>query len=263
MLGLPRNIWFGIGGVLLAVVLYLGFSGDDAPGEGEAKVARKKKGTKKKGTKKSERSRGSNVSEAGGVGVSKMCARLDCTQAQLEAFKAMAKAHRKETSAQRRALAEAHAQIAAEFAEEALDAAAIDAAYDAMATQRSSIDDSARGVLEALHAKLSTPQREALAKLVARHGPTMLLARPAGTKSRAGKRGRRGKRRGRKKKGSRRTGPTFEARQAPPAAPEAGGTGDAQDDEATLEEPERTAIADEAPPPESPAAPTDEEPAPQ
>lgn len=187
MLGLSRNTWFAIGGVLLVGVLYFGFSGDDESAEG-AKVEDGKKKSKRKKKKRSDK--GAVVE--GGVGVGKMCAKLDCSEAQLNSFKEMVKQHRKQTSPQRRALAGAHAKIAAEIAEDTLDTIALDDAFTDAAEQRAAIDNDARGVLEAMHGKLSAEQREALAKLVARHGPTTLLARPpAGGESTKGKKGRR------------------------------------------------------------------------
>ncbi len=192
MLGLSRNTWFAVGGVMLVGVLYFGFSSDEEAGE-DAKVV---SGKKKNKGKKKKRSDKSAVVE-GGVGVGKMCAKLDCSEAQLEAFKEMVKQHRKQTSTQRRALAGAHAKIAAEIAEDTLDTAALDEAFADAADQRAAIDNDARGVLEAMHGKLSAEQREGLAKLVARHGPTMLLARPAdedeNKKSSKGKKGKRKK----------------------------------------------------------------------
>ncbi|MCR9162265.1 MAG: hypothetical protein ACE37F_31050 [Nannocystaceae bacterium] len=200
MLGLSRNTLFAVGGVLLVGVLYLGFSGSDDATEEDAKVAT----GKKKNKRKKKRSNKGTVSE-GGVGVAKMCAKLDCSEAQLTSFKDMVKAHRKQTSTQRRALAGAHAKIAAELAEETLDTAALDDAFADAAEQRAAIDDDARGVLEAMHGKLSGPQREGLAKLVARHGPTMLLARPAdgdSHKKSAKAKGKKGKRKGKGKRSS-------------------------------------------------------------
>ena len=203
MLGLSRNTWFAIGGVLLVGVLYFGFSGDDEPAD-DAKVENGKKKNKRKKKKRSDK--GAVVE--GGVGVGKMCAKLDCSEAQLNSFKEMVKQHRKQTSAQRRALAGAHAKIAAEIAEDTLDTAALDDAFADAAEQRAAIDNGAREVLEAMHGKLSAEQREGLAKLVARHGPTMLLARPAdggeSKKSAAGK-GKKGKRKGKGKKGKRKS----------------------------------------------------------
>jgi len=200
MLGLSRNTWFGIGGVLLAVVLFLGFTGDDEPKDDDAKAADAKNKNKRKGKKRRDKAA---VVEAGGLGIAKVCAKLDCSDAQLESFKAMVKDHRTQTSAQRRALAAAHAKIAAELAEETLDTAALDLAFAEAAEQRAAIDENARAVLEAMHGKLAGPQREALAKLVARHGPTMLLARPAdggnaSKVSKPGRPGKKGRRKGRK-----------------------------------------------------------------
>lgn len=222
MLGLSRNTWFAIGGVLLVGVLYFGFSGDDESAE-DAKVENGKKKNKRKKKKRSDK--GAVVE--GGVGVGKMCAKLDCSEAQLNAFKEMVKQHRKQTSTQRRALAGAHAKIAAEIAEDTLDTAALDDAFADAAEQRAAIDNDARGVLEAMHGKLSAEQREGLAKLVARHGPTMLLARPAdggdSRKSAKGK-GKKGKRKG--KKGKRKS-LQFEAKtkDASPAGDTDGGDG--------------------------------------
>jgi uncharacterized membrane protein len=197
MLGLSRNTWFAIGGVLLVGVLYFGFSGDDDAAKGDKVENRKKKGKRKK-----KRSDKGTVAQ-GGVGVGKMCAKLDCSEAQLKSFKEMVKQHRKQTSAQRRALAGAHAKIAAEIAEETLDTEALDDAFADAGEQREAIDASARGVLEAMHGKLSAPQRETLAKLVARHGPTMLLARSTdgeGSKSGPKRKRKRGGKKGRKSK---------------------------------------------------------------
>ncbi len=194
MLGLSRNTWFGIGGVLLAVVLYVGFSrGDDAKKADDAVAAQKKKKGGKKRKKKP-----AAIAE-GGIGVGKVCARLDCSAEQLSSLKSTVKEHRKRTSTNRRALAEAHAKIAAELAEAELDTIALDDAYAAAQNERSAIDDDARSVLESFHGTLTASQREGLAKLVARHGPTMLLARPAAgsdNKKRSG-----GRRKGRRKRG--------------------------------------------------------------
>lgn len=194
MLGLSRNTWFFIGGVMLVVVLYLGFSGDDSDANEDASAqankAKKRKG-KGRGKGKRDKSRGG---ESGGVGVGKMCAKIDCSEAQLSSFKGMVKEHRKNTTSQRRGLAEAHAKIAAELAEDTIDTEALDEAFEDALTHRADMDNSARGVLEAMHAKLSAAQREGLAKLVARHGPSMLLSRPTGGPQKSGsKKGRRKK----------------------------------------------------------------------
>lgn len=160
---------------MLVVVLYLGFSGGDDDVKADP-TTQGKKGKKSKRKGKRDKAR---AGESGGVGVGKMCAKLDCSEAQLASFKGMVKEHRKNTSSQRRGLAEAHAKIAAELAEDAIDTAALDDAFEDATTQRAEMDNSARGVLEAMHAKLSSAQRESLAKMVARHGPSMLLSRPA------------------------------------------------------------------------------------
>lgn len=188
MLGLSRNTWFLIGGVMLVVVLYLGFSGDDNDANedpsAQANKANKRKG-KGKGKGKGKRDKGRS-GESGGVGVGKMCAKIDCSEAQLSSFKGMVKEHRKNTASQRRGLAEAHAKIAAELAEDTIDTEALDEAFEDALTHRAEMENSARGVLEAMHAKLSAAQREGLAKLVARHGPSMLLSRPAGAPQKSG-----------------------------------------------------------------------------
>ncbi len=197
MLGLSRNTWFGLGGVLLAVALYLGFSkADDEQGADESgdAVAADKKGGHKRGKKRSKKPA---AAADGGLGAGKMCARLDCSEAQLGALKSMLKEHRSQTSGNRRALAEANAKIAAELAEAELDVAALDDAFASAATEQSAIDANARAVLESLHGELNEPQREALAKMVARHGPTMLLARPASDSKRRGGGNRKGRKRGR------------------------------------------------------------------
>ena len=220
MFGLSRNTWFGIGGVLLAVVLFLGFSGDDEPEGDEAKAADAKSKNKRKRKKRRDKTA---VVEAGGLGIAKVCAKLDCSEAQLESFKAMVKDHRNQTSTQRRALAAAHANIASQLAEETLDTAALDAAFADAAQQRTAIDDHARGVLEAMHGKLAGPQREALAKLVARHGPTMLLARPADAAPTNASKGSRKKGKGKRGRKKGKKGMQFQMRKTVPSAK--GGTG--------------------------------------
>ena len=251
MLGLSRNIWFGIGGVLLAVVLYVGLSGDGTPDDDKAKV---QAGKRKKGRKKKKKDNKASASESGGLGTGKLCAKLDCSEAQLDSFKGMIKEHRKQTSSARRALAEAHAKIAAELAEETLDTAELDDAYAAASEHRQAIDASARGVLESMHGKLSTPQREALAKLVARHGPTVLLSRPSGAPGKAkGKpRGKKGRRKKGKHKGLRLNARQPKAQVDP--APSA--TSGAAPDEA-----EAPAEQPETPSPTEPPAPSDSAPA--
>ncbi|MEM6292309.1 MAG: hypothetical protein AAGA54_13630 [Myxococcota bacterium] len=196
---MSRNTLFVIGGALLAVVLYFGYAGGDEAEPDDAKVAAKKK----KGAKKKKHSKRAPSGSEGGVGVGKMCAKLDCSEAQLKSFKSMVKDHRKQTTANRRALKEAYALIAAEYAEDALDTAALDDAFAQVLEERSAIDVHARGVLEAMHGKLTAQQREGLAKLVALHGPTTLLERPKhadANKGRKGK-GRKGKHKGKGHKG--------------------------------------------------------------
>ncbi|MGH1345425.1 MAG: periplasmic heavy metal sensor [Nannocystales bacterium] len=191
MLGLSRNTWFLIGGVMLVVVLYFGFAGDEGDAKDDA-TAQAKKGKKRKGKRKREKTR---AGDSSGVGVGKMCAKIDCNEAQLASFKSMVKEHRKNTSSQRRGLAEAHAKIAAELAEDTLDTEALDEAFEDATAHRAEMDNSARGVLEAMHAKLSAPQRESLAKMVARHGPSMLLARPSATSKKPQSKPKKGRRR--------------------------------------------------------------------
>ncbi len=185
MFGLSRNTLFIIGGALLAVVLYFGYSGGDEAEEDGATVATKKK---KRSKKKKHGKRPSSGGE-GGIGVGKMCAKLDCSEVQLSSFKTMVKDHRKQTTPNRRALKEAYALIAAEYAEDDLDTAALDDAFARVLEERSAIDAHARGVLEAMHGKLTTQQREGLAKLVALHGPTRLLERPKHGDSGKGRKG--------------------------------------------------------------------------
>ena len=202
MLGLSRNVWFGIGGVMLAVVLYLGFSGGDAAEGSKDAQAQKAKSKKGKGKRKKRVAGGG---DGGGVGIGKVCARLDCSKEQLTAFKALVKEHRKGTAPQRRGLSEAHVKIAAELSEDTLDTAALDEAYADAAQQQAQLDASARGVLVAMHAQLSSAQREALAKMVARHGPTKLLARPSSASPARSKKGRK-KRGRRRRKGKKKDG---------------------------------------------------------
>ncbi len=229
MLGLSRNTWFLIGGALLVVVLYLGFSGDD-----DAQDDTTAQGTKGKRKHKSKRDKGSS-GESGGVGVGKMCAKLECSEAQLTSFKDMVKEHRKNTSSQRRGLAEAYARIAAELAEETIDNVALDDAFEDAAGHRAEIENGARGVLEAMHAKLSGTQREGLAKMVARHGPSMLLSRPS-TGTKAPKKGKPAK------KGTRKKGMTLRSRSVPSAA--LGGSAQpATADPAALSRPSKAGIA--------------------
>jgi uncharacterized membrane protein len=232
MFGLSRNTWFAIGGVMLAVVLYLGFSGgDDAASGDDDKVVRKSKG-KGKGKGKGKRAGGSG-GERGGMGIGKVCARLECSETQLSSFRTLVKGHRTETKTQRRSLAEAHAKIAAELAEDTLNSAALDEAFAAVATERSAIDASARRVLETMHAQLSWTQRETLAKLVARHGPTLLLARPTPGSSKKGRGKGKGKGKGRrKKKGKRKKGHKGGTRTTPEAGTPAEGTEPADSPEA-------------------------------
>ena len=162
---------------MLVVVLYLGFTGEDGDAKKDDPTAQGKK-AKAKHKRKGKRDK-ARVTESGGVGVGKMCAKIDCSEAQLASFKSMVKEHRKNTSRQRRGLAEAHAKIAAELAEDRLDTDALDEAFEDATTHRSEMNNSARGVLEAIHTKLSAAQREGLAKMVARHGPSVLLSRPS------------------------------------------------------------------------------------
>lgn len=203
MLGLSRNTWFLVGGVMLVVVLYFGFSGDDGDAKDDA-TAQAKKGKKRKGKGKRDKARGG---ESGGVGVGKMCAKIDCSEAQLSSFKGMVKEHRKNTSSQRRGLAEAHAKMAAELAEDTIDTEALDEAFEDATAHRAEMDNSARGVLEAMHAKLSSAQRESLAKMVARHGPSMLLARPATGAPKSKSKSKPKSKKGRRNRGSRRALP--------------------------------------------------------
>jgi len=198
MLGLSRNTWFLVGGVMLVVVLYFGFSGGDDDAKKDDATAQAKKGKKRRGKGKRDKTRGG---ESGGVGVGKMCAKIDCSEAQLASFRGMVKEHRKNTSSQRRGLAEAHAKMAAELAEDTIDTDALDEAFEDATAHRAEMDNSARGVLEAMHAKLSAAQRESLAKMVARHGPALLLSRPSAGASRSTSKSKPKAKKSRRKKG--------------------------------------------------------------
>lgn len=239
---------------MLVVVLYFGFSGDDGDAKNDPTAQSKKGKGKRRGKGKRDTGR---KGESGGVGIGKMCAKLDCSKAQLSSFKGMVREHRKNTGSQRRGLAEAHAKIAAELAEDTIDTAALDEAFADATTRRAEIDNSARGVLEAMHAKLSGEQREGLAKMVARHGPSMLLSRPAAGSKTPKKP--KSKKRGRKK------GLTLRSRSAPGEALRDSGDAAAEPAELSPEskagiaqQPEPAKIAEPAVPaePEEPEEPT-------
>ncbi len=196
MFGLSRNTLFAIGGVMLAIVLWIGFSGDDEAEDAAAKTGQNKKGGKK------HRGKSRTSGSEGGMGVGKMCVKLDCTPEQLAELKALVKDYRKQTSGDRRALKEAYALLATEYAAEELDEAGLDDAFDAVSEHRATLDGQARLVLDRLHGSLTDEQREGLARLVAAHGPTQLLARPAHGSDSGWKSGKKRRRKGKKSKRS-------------------------------------------------------------
>lgn len=223
---------------MLVVVLYLGFSGEDEDTKGDPTAQAKKS---KKGKRKGKRDKGRD-GESGGVGVGKMCAKLDCSEAQLASFKGMVKEHRKNTTSHRRGLAEAHAKIAAEFAEDTIDSAALDDAFEDATAHRAEMDHSARGVLEAMHAKLSDTQRESLAKMIARHGPSMLLSRPAAGSKKPKSKSRK-KPKSKSRKGGRKKGLTLRSPSVPSKSDGESGAGPAEPGTADPAELSRTSKA--------------------
>lgn len=195
MFGLSRNVLFGIGGVLLAIVLYIGFSSGDEEAEAE-EDAKADNGKRKRG-KAGRRGRKHADNKKQGR---PLCARLHCGEEQeAQVATVLTEFERSATEAQR-GIRSANAAIASALGDEEIDDAELGEAFDTLAEHRESRDGAVRVAIAGVHAVLSEVQREKLARHIAKDGPLALLTAEEHSGKGKGK-GKRGKGKGKGKRG--------------------------------------------------------------
>ncbi|MEM7153525.1 MAG: Spy/CpxP family protein refolding chaperone [Myxococcota bacterium] len=122
------------------------------------------------------------------------CAKIECTDAQREEVKQIKKELRADSKADREAIKRLHQQMAAEFAKDSPDEAAMRRIAAQVQTHEQELRERGFDAMMEIHALLDAEQRATMAKVMEHRGPRALMH--GGRRGKHGKHGKKGKRGG-------------------------------------------------------------------